>query len=125
MWEFAGNGSVGSGPQVFKRDDSTICLQHLSPQETGAGKVVGLSAATGEPVFETPCDVRGGVYAYSSAKVLYTGDVNNNLLQFPADTQNCSVSSSGLDVADTAAVLNSLFVVQIPLPGAGTSYAAV
>jgi hypothetical protein len=124
-WDYAGNTGHGSGRPVFNSDESTIYLQQLRFENTGGGKVVGLAAATGQSVFETPCDVRGGVYAYSRAKVLYTGDINNNLLQFPTDSQNCAVSTSGLAVADTAAVLSTLFVVQIPLPGTGTSYAAV
>ncbi len=124
-WEYTGNASRGSSRPVFNSDESMVYLPQLRAADTGSGTVVGLSGATGQPVFETPCDVRGGVYAYSRAKVLYTGDVNNNLLQFPADTQNCTVSTSGLAVADTAAVLNSLFVIQIPVLGTGTSYAAV
>jgi len=62
-WEYTGNAGRGSGRPVFNSNESTIYLQQLRPEAGGGGKVVGLSAATGRPVFETPCDVRGGVYA--------------------------------------------------------------
>src|SRR6266850_56563 len=125
-WEYAGPAGRGAGRPVFNNDESASYLLRPSPSGNRTGTVVGLSAVSGQVLFEAPCETPGGVYAYSPSDVLYTGYANNNLLQFSPDLKSCSVLASGFIVADTVAVLNSgVLVVDVVLPGTGHSYAAV
>ena len=123
-WEFLGNSGRGSGRAVLSTDGLTIYLYQL--RSGGLAKAVGLSSLTGQVVSDTPCDVRNGIYGYSSSNILYTGTISNNLLTSPSNLRSCQVSTSGSTVMDTAAILNSgLVAVQVPLPGTGSSYAMI
>jgi hypothetical protein len=125
-WEYIGRTGRGAGRPVFSIDESTTYLLQPSPFDGGAGTLVGLSAASGEVLFQSGCTTSGPVYAYSSANRIYTGYDGNNLLQFSPELQSCSVVASALIVTDTVAVLNSgLVIVDVALPAGMHSYAAI
>src|SRR6266850_3316077 len=120
-WDYLGNTGRGYRPAVLSTDQSTVYLYQL---DASGGRAVGLSSVSGEALLNSACGISDGIYAFSD--VLNTGGANGNLLKFPTDIQNCSVSPSGLSVTDTAAALKAgLLVVQTSLPGTGSSYAAI
>src|SRR6267142_4280025 len=120
-WDYLGNTGRGYRPAVLSTDQSTVYLYQL---DASGGRAVGLSSGSGQALLNSACGISDGIYAFSD--VLNTGGANGNLLKFPTDIQNCSVSPSGLSVTDTAAALKAgLLVVQTSLPGTGSSYAAI
>jgi outer membrane protein assembly factor BamB len=125
-WEYAGHSGRGAGRPIFSTDESASYLLLPSPPGGGTGTIVGLSAISGEVLFEAACGTPSRAYAFSPSKGIYTGSEGNSLLRFSPELQNCSVVASGFNVTDTVAVLNSgLLVVEIALPGAVHSYAAI
>jgi len=90
-WEYSGRTGRGAGGVVFSTDESTSYLLQPSRSEGGGSTIVGLSAASGEVLFEAACATPGRVYAYASSNRLYTGYDSNNLLQFSPELQSCSV----------------------------------
>jgi hypothetical protein len=88
------------GPEsniALSTDESSLYVLTTKGIPVPTGDVKKYSTVDGSFIANTPCDPRGDIYAFAPWNVLYTGNVNNDLLAFSPDIQTCpAVSSDGM-----------------------------
>lgn len=85
-----------TGPEssiALSTDESSLYVLTTKGIAVPTGDVNKYSTADGSFITNTPCDPRGDVYAFAPWNILYTGNVNNDLLGFTPDIQSCPVIS--------------------------------